>query len=168
MSYRSNSTGFTLIELLTIVVLLAIMASFAIPSFKQLTERNGLQSAAEELDAMLQYARSEAVSQGCAIAIQALEDKDWGRGLSIGILASGSIAASLRKHNGFRAATLTAEEKSAVEHLASTANGTFVPPTEQAFAICQNGKIDGGYVLSTSQTGRIQLESSSKASQSCY
>ncbi|WP_428996876.1 prepilin-type N-terminal cleavage/methylation domain-containing protein, partial [Pseudomonas aeruginosa] len=30
MSYRSNSTGFTLIELLIIVVLLAIMASFAI------------------------------------------------------------------------------------------------------------------------------------------
>ncbi|PXB79732.1 general secretion pathway protein GspH, partial [Pseudomonas aeruginosa] len=37
MSYRSNSTGFTLIELLIIVVLLAIMASFAIPNFKQLT-----------------------------------------------------------------------------------------------------------------------------------
>ncbi|HEJ3343565.1 TPA: prepilin-type N-terminal cleavage/methylation domain-containing protein [Pseudomonas aeruginosa] len=46
MSYRSNSTGFTLIELLIIVVLLAIMASFAIPNFKQLTERNELQSAA--------------------------------------------------------------------------------------------------------------------------
>ena len=63
MSYRSNSTGFTLIELLIIVVLLAIMASFAIPNFKQLTERNELQSAAEELNAMLQYARSEAVSR---------------------------------------------------------------------------------------------------------
>ncbi|MBE1183303.1 prepilin-type N-terminal cleavage/methylation domain-containing protein, partial [Escherichia coli] len=50
----SNSTGFTLIELLIIVVLLAIMASFAIPNFKQLTERNELQSAAEELNAMLQ------------------------------------------------------------------------------------------------------------------
>lgn len=72
MSYRSNSTGFTLIELLIIVVLLAIMASFAIPSFKQLTERNELQSAAEELNAMLQYARSEAVSQRRAISIQAL------------------------------------------------------------------------------------------------
>ncbi|MGV8209155.1 pilus assembly FimT family protein, partial [Pseudomonas aeruginosa] len=63
MSYRSNSTGFTLIELLNIVVLLAIMAIFAIPRFKQLSERKELQSAAEELNAMLQYARSEAESQ---------------------------------------------------------------------------------------------------------
>ncbi|EPH2235585.1 GspH/FimT family pseudopilin [Pseudomonas aeruginosa] len=160
MSYRSNSTGFTLIELLIIVVLLAIMASFAIPSFKQLTERNELQSAAEELNAMLQYARSEAVSQRRAITIQALKDKDWGKGLSIGVLASGSIAA--------RAATLTAKEKSAVEHLTFTANGTLVPPTERTFAICQNGKTDGGRVLSISQAGRIQLEPSSKAPQSCY
>ncbi|HBN8669830.1 TPA: prepilin-type N-terminal cleavage/methylation domain-containing protein [Pseudomonas aeruginosa] len=52
MSYRSNSTGFTLIELLIIVVLLAIMASFAIPSFKQLTERNELQSAAPPRNSM--------------------------------------------------------------------------------------------------------------------
>lgn len=153
MSYRSNSTGFTLIELLIIVVLLAIMASFAIPSFKQLTERNELQSAAEELNAMLQYARSEAVSQRRAISIQALKDKDWGKGLSIGVLASGSIAAPLRKHDGFRAATLTAKEKSAVEHLTFTANGTLVPPTERTFAICQNGKTDGGRVLSISQAG---------------
>lgn len=151
MSYRSNSTGFTLIELLIIVVLLAIMASFAIPNFKQLTERNELQSAAEELNAMLQYARSEAVSQRRAISIQALKDKDWGKGLSIGVLASGSIAAPLRKHDGFRAATLTAKEKSAVEHLTFTANGTLVPPTERTFAICQNGKTDGGRVLSISR-----------------
>ncbi|MGU2202605.1 GspH/FimT family pseudopilin [Pseudomonas aeruginosa] len=168
MSYRSNSTGFTLIELLIIVVLLAIMASFAIPNFKQLTERNELQSAAEELNAMLQYARSEAVSQRRAISIQALKDKDWGKGLSIGVLASGSIAAPLRKHDGFRAATLTAKEKSAVEHLTFTANGTLVPPTERTLAICQNGKTDGGRVLSISQAGRIQLEPSSKAPQSCY
>ncbi|HBO4143483.1 TPA: Tfp pilus assembly protein FimT/FimU [Pseudomonas aeruginosa] len=165
MSYRSNSTGFTLIELLIIVVLLAIMASFAIPNFKQLTERNELQSAAEELNAMLQYAP---VSQRRAISIQALKDKDWGKGLSIGVLASGSIAAPLRKHDGFRAATLTAKEKSAVEHLTFTANGTLVPPTERTFAICQNGKTDGGRVLSISQAGRIQLEPSSKAPQSCY
>ncbi|WP_121338712.1 GspH/FimT family pseudopilin [Pseudomonas aeruginosa] len=164
MSYRSNSTGFTLIELLIIVVLLAIMASFAIPNFKQLTERNELQSAAEELNAMLQYA----LSQRRAISIQALKDKDWGKGLSIGVLASGSIAAPLRKHDGFRAATLTAKEKSAVEHLTFTANGTLVPPTERTFAICQNGKTDGGRVLSISQAGRIQLEPSSKAPQSCY
>lgn len=64
MSYRSNSTGFTLIELLIIVVLLAIMASFAIPSFKQLTERNELQSAAEELNAMLQYAAAKPCPRG--------------------------------------------------------------------------------------------------------
>lgn len=163
MSYRSNSTGFTLIELLIIVVLLAIMASFAIPNFKQLTERNELQSAAEELNAMLQYARSEAVSQRRAISIQALKDKDWGKGLSIGVPRP-----CLRKHDGFRAATLTAKEKSAVEHLTFTANGTLVPPTERTFAICQNGKTDGGRVLSISQAGRIQLEPSSKAPQSCY
>lgn len=130
MSYRSNSTGFTLIELLIIVVLLAIMASFAIPSFKQLTERNELQSAAEELNAMLQYARSEAVSQRRAISIQALKDKDWGKGLSIGVLASGSIAAPLRKHDGFRAATLTAKERAPWniglhgQRYPRTANGT--------------------------------------------
>ncbi|EPQ3030500.1 GspH/FimT family pseudopilin [Pseudomonas paraeruginosa] len=168
MSYRSSSAGFTLIELLIIVVLLAIMASFAIPNFKQLTERNELQSASEELSAMLQYARSEAVSQRRAISIQALKDHDWGKGLSIGVLDSGTIAAPLRKHDGFRGATLTAREESAIAELTFTPNGTLLPPTERTFAICQNGKAEGGRLLRISQAGRIQLEPSSKAPPSCY
>lgn len=52
--------GFTLIELLVTIVLLGIVAGFAVPSFNQLIANNRLTSQINEVSGVIAYARSEA------------------------------------------------------------------------------------------------------------
>jgi len=61
--------GFTLIELMVTVALVAITAGIAIPAFSQLIQDNRIQSQAEELNALLQYARSEAVIRKRSVTV---------------------------------------------------------------------------------------------------
>ena len=81
--YRSTSDCFTLIGVAgSSSVLLAIMAELRHSNFKQLTERNGTaERQPRELNAILQYARSEAVPQRRAgSSIQALKGQGLGQG----------------------------------------------------------------------------------------
>jgi type IV fimbrial biogenesis protein FimU len=71
MSRPKASAGFTLIELMIVVVLLAIFASIALPSFSTLMRNNKVQGSADELYILLQFARTEAVSRRATIKIQA-------------------------------------------------------------------------------------------------
>ena len=53
--------GFTLIELMVTVALLAILVTLAAPSFQEMTNRNNLVSGTNEMIALLQNGRLEAV-----------------------------------------------------------------------------------------------------------
>lgn len=53
--------GFTLLEALVVLALLAVLLSLAAPSLKSLRQKHQMQSAAEQLQASLQLARSEAL-----------------------------------------------------------------------------------------------------------
>ncbi len=69
-----RSAGFSLIELMMVLVLVAIFASIAVPSFNALIERNRIQTASEELYSLLQYARSEAVNRHANVSIRATQN----------------------------------------------------------------------------------------------
>jgi type IV fimbrial biogenesis protein FimU len=69
--------AFTLIEMLIVVVLLAIFAAIAIPSFSRLTHSNQALGAANELYGVLQYARSEALSRGRGVTVSVSANDAW-------------------------------------------------------------------------------------------
>ena len=61
--------GFTLVEMIVTLVILAILAAVAIPSFTQMLHRGGVSSASNALLADLAYARTEAVSRHTNVSV---------------------------------------------------------------------------------------------------
>jgi len=68
-SSPSSVSGFTLTELLLVVAIVAILASFALPSFKSLTQSQQVKNASFELYASLSLTRSEAIKRNCDVTI---------------------------------------------------------------------------------------------------
>lgn len=61
--------GFTLVELAITLVVLAVLVTLAAPSFTNMTQRNRLTAAANEVSAILQVARMDAISRGQAVTV---------------------------------------------------------------------------------------------------
>ena len=64
MKYRNAERGFTIIELMVVLAVLAIVATFAVPSFQRVIENNRLATEANRIFSAMSYARSEAVRVG--------------------------------------------------------------------------------------------------------
>lgn len=61
--------GFTMIEMLMAIVILAILAALAVPSFRNASLSSALGSAADNLMASVQLARSEAIKRNRVITL---------------------------------------------------------------------------------------------------
>lgn len=68
-SYRAKPHGFTLVELLVVIVVIAIIASVAIPSFQNMIRTNAVASQNNELVALIQFARSEAIRSQMPVTV---------------------------------------------------------------------------------------------------
>lgn len=66
---NKRNAGFTLVELLVGVAVFALLATFAIPSFKSLVKSNQLSTATNGMIGAIQYARSEAAVRGVAVKL---------------------------------------------------------------------------------------------------
>ena len=66
---RRAQSGFTLVELMVVIAVLAILATIAIPGFQGIVAQNRATSAANELQATLQFARSTAIAQSLPVTV---------------------------------------------------------------------------------------------------
>ena len=78
----NNSTGFVLTELLMVVVIIAILAAIAAPSFRSVIQGQRIRSASSDLYASLALARSEAIKRNREVSISAVGG-DWTNGWEV-------------------------------------------------------------------------------------
>ena len=64
-----QANGFTLVELMITVVVLAVLALVAIPTFQEVLAKRRLEGVANELSADLQYARTQAVADNTTVTL---------------------------------------------------------------------------------------------------
>ncbi len=68
-AFKSVESGYTLLEMLTVLGIVAILGSIAIPSFKYVTTSNRIATEVNGLLGDMQYARSEAIKEGLSITV---------------------------------------------------------------------------------------------------
>jgi prepilin-type N-terminal cleavage/methylation domain-containing protein len=102
----SHSQGFTLVELLVCLGVLAVIASFAIPNWQRLQERNRVEAARDQLMSDLQTARVRALQRGETLQLARLRDctwatstsNDWSCGWQLVVKASQTVLLTSQLH----------------------------------------------------------------------
>ncbi|MCC5794476.1 MAG: GspH/FimT family pseudopilin [Chromatiales bacterium] len=87
MVQRGRAAGFTLIELMVALVVAAIIASMAVPGFRDMIQNNRAATQSNELVTAFSLARSEAVKRGARVSVCPTTDQasctdntDWAVG----------------------------------------------------------------------------------------
>ncbi|MFN4118451.1 GspH/FimT family pseudopilin [Acidovorax sp.] len=62
--------GFTMIELMVVVAIVAVLASLAAPSFRDMVEGYRVRQAVEEMTSTIYFARSEAIKRGGNVSVR--------------------------------------------------------------------------------------------------
>lgn len=94
MKGRTRHQGITLFELLTMLFIVGILATVAIPSFISLINRYRLTSTAESMYFALQEARSEAIKRNANVYFSFTTGDDWCYGINASANCTCSTAGS--------------------------------------------------------------------------
>lgn len=140
-----SSKGFTLVELMIVIALLVILSVIAVPGFNTLVRDNRIQSQAEEFNALLQYARSEAVIR--KVPVRVTIDT-----------SAGNVEVSARGDT-LRTTTLTlggVDFLTSATQLDYRPNGTATVPDFRS-TFCRDGDTSTGFLLTVSGSGSTTL-----------
>jgi len=76
-SLRDRQRGLTIIEIAITAAIGAVLAASAIPSFSHLLDRQRLSMTANDINAAMQLARSEAITRGQRVAVAPVNGVNW-------------------------------------------------------------------------------------------
>lgn len=77
MSRQRDMQGFTLVEAMIVLALLALVAGLALPNLTRMTAIHQVETQAQTLHSLLQFARTEAVVQRTSISLQNDNSNVW-------------------------------------------------------------------------------------------
>jgi type IV fimbrial biogenesis protein FimT len=81
----SAPEGFTLIELIITIMIAAVLATLAAPSFREYIFNQKIRNASFDLMATLSFARAEAITRNTAVNIVPVDANNWANGWSVAI-----------------------------------------------------------------------------------
>ena len=140
-----KAAGFTLTELMIVMALVGILIAIAAPGFGALTRSNRVTVAANELTNLLNYARSEALTRGLNVSVEAPSVNNW----------SGTVVGDVETLRAFEGSGLAPSGISSVgtaTRLTFRPNGTLAAPF--TILLCAtNDTHTSGKALTISQGG---------------
>jgi type IV fimbrial biogenesis protein FimT len=163
-------SGFGLIEQIVVLIVLAVMAAFAIPAFSHMLESHELRTAQTEVIAALQHARSLAVNEQKPMvlcpsrdALTCNSDSDWTNGWLVGRdKGKGTLDGKPLYIGGkdFKRLRIFGSDSKKVVRFnpdGSTTN------SNQTLYLCVRGKSDRALLVVISRFGRVRGDVASAA-----
>ena len=147
--------GFTLVELMVVLAILAIVAFIAVPNFTTLIRDNRVEAQAEELNSLLQYARSEAVIR----KVDTFVVIDPGTGEAE--VFRDSTGGDLLRSSSFDTTSVSLDVSDTT--IGYRSNGTTTTPGFKA-VLCNQNNADTGRLLTISASGSTTLHHKGKDS----
>lgn len=157
MQTATKLRGFTLIELMMTIVVLAIFAALAVPSFTTFIANNRIKSNSNELANLLQYARSAAVGKNSSFIV--CEDAGTWTVRPKGTSASPCGQSELRSFSPSTEITIASSENALP--LTFNANGSTGTPNK-SFTICKGTDTSTGFKITVQASGKVRLWSKGK------
>ncbi|MFD2192185.1 GspH/FimT family pseudopilin [Pistricoccus aurantiacus] len=155
--------GFTLIELIVTIAILAIIASWATPSWQRSVQRSQVDSDARGFAQALMLARSEAVTRGADVSVCPLDSTsntacgtDWQQGwvAYVGNGTTFTAANRLRVREGLRAQKMSG----AASLITFSARG-MLTTVDGSWNFCSG---EHTTAVEASKSGRVQLGAGSE------
>lgn len=87
----SKNKGFTLFEMAIALLIVGILLSYAIPSYREFGLRQKVTNEANELLGDLMYARVTAVKEGQSVSVVSTNGNDWSDGWTITLMANNLV-----------------------------------------------------------------------------
>lgn len=142
--------GFTIVELMLTIVIMGILATVAVPSFREAAERAALRSAATDMIVAINTARAQAVASRESINLRSTDNADWGNGWTIDY----PLAVQEKDQNFVPKNGITVVETGANQTAEFRSTGLL--NTALTFQICNTNLVgEPGREISVTRAGRV-------------